>query len=415
MNRDRGARGESQKRVRQAWRPDEDALLTSTVKLHGAHSWAKIAEIIGTRTPSQCSDRWRTQLAPGIRKEGWTPEEDAMIIESAPGKNGRWSSLAALLPGRSRHAVKNRYNTLMRSPGPSPASREAFSAARNVGAAVEQKEQDEKKSVAPLPANKLGSFGAPNPWTEPRHVESSPEMTPTQSDSEEALNFESPLFIDISPTFIQAPLALAAPIPPPQYLSQPFQFQQYLQAATVADQYYLNHGVVKYKQQSMCNYDQAPTSQWNSGVYFDTPQQPMRFQGADLLQPPALNHISAEALATDSAATAAHKHALKCAQLQAIAYALASGQRQEQLMSIPETTRISDTHGPDKLLQQQLAWVQRMTEPGFQLPQADNLDQLNGLPSLADAPCLVGQTSSAEISELMASALGHQQDGFSTI
>ncbi|KAG8465104.1 hypothetical protein KFE25_012467 [Diacronema lutheri] len=101
--------------ARNSWSPLEDARLAAAIEQYGAHSWATIASALQTRTPAQCSDRWRTQLAPGIKKDAWTEGEDKMIIASDPTQSGRWSLLAALLPGRSRHAVKNRFHALTRT------------------------------------------------------------------------------------------------------------------------------------------------------------------------------------------------------------------------------------------------------------------------------------------------------------
>ena len=99
---------------RTAWQPEEDAALIQAVEAHGPHSWATIAAILKTRTAGQCSDRWRTQLAPGIVKDGWRAEEDETILSMGVQLRGQWSRLAVMLPGRSRHAVKNRFYALRR-------------------------------------------------------------------------------------------------------------------------------------------------------------------------------------------------------------------------------------------------------------------------------------------------------------
>jgi hypothetical protein len=100
--------------TRTAWQSEEDELLISAVEKHGPHSWSTISAILKTRSAGQCSDRWRTQLAPGINKESWRPDEDETILRMGQQLRGQWSRLAALLPGRTRHAVKNRFYALRR-------------------------------------------------------------------------------------------------------------------------------------------------------------------------------------------------------------------------------------------------------------------------------------------------------------
>lgn len=118
-----GAAKAGRPRVRTPWSAGEDTLLTSIVESYGAHSWGKVAAALKTRTPAQCADRWRNQLAPDVRKGSWTSEEDKVLMSSEPDrKGGRWSCLAALLPGRSRHAVKNRFYSLARSLGQADAA-----------------------------------------------------------------------------------------------------------------------------------------------------------------------------------------------------------------------------------------------------------------------------------------------------
>jgi hypothetical protein len=65
------------------WTPEEDEKLRVAVILHKEKNWKKIAQTIGTKTPGQCSQRWRSALNPDVLriKGRWTPEEDAKLIE----------------------------------------------------------------------------------------------------------------------------------------------------------------------------------------------------------------------------------------------------------------------------------------------------------------------------------------------
>lgn len=42
----------------------------------------------------------------------WKPEDDAIILENVAKYGHKWSQLAILLPGRSAHAIRNRYHRL---------------------------------------------------------------------------------------------------------------------------------------------------------------------------------------------------------------------------------------------------------------------------------------------------------------
>jgi hypothetical protein len=96
------------------WTADEDDQLRAAVALCGAESWNRVATFVPTRTGKQCRERWISQVAPAISKEGWLPEEDAVLIRAHSILGNRWTSITAQLPGRSPLSVKNRWHWLKR-------------------------------------------------------------------------------------------------------------------------------------------------------------------------------------------------------------------------------------------------------------------------------------------------------------
>ena len=106
-------------RLKKRWPPDEDQALTALIEAEGVPAttlqWKQLADRLPMRvkpSPRQCRARWLEFLAPGIRRDSWTPEEDELVL-SMQGKIGNaWSAILAKLPGRSYPSLKNRYKAL---------------------------------------------------------------------------------------------------------------------------------------------------------------------------------------------------------------------------------------------------------------------------------------------------------------
>lgn len=92
------------------WSDQEDACLSRAVQQWGENNFRHISEQIfhGTRSESQCKNRWKKALQPGLVKGRWTQEEDD-IIKRSVAANEKWSDIATHLPGRIGEQIKERW------------------------------------------------------------------------------------------------------------------------------------------------------------------------------------------------------------------------------------------------------------------------------------------------------------------
>jgi len=95
------------------WSQAEDLYLCQLVHSQGALNWVRIAQMIGTRSPKQCRERYHQNLKPSLNHAPISAEEGALIERMVGEMGKRWADIARSLHGRSDNAVKNWWNGSM--------------------------------------------------------------------------------------------------------------------------------------------------------------------------------------------------------------------------------------------------------------------------------------------------------------
>jgi hypothetical protein len=102
-------------KARKLFTTEDDAELVQLVGSFGDGNWSQIAQGISAGfTSRQCRERWRNYLDPRLQHTAWTDADDRRLLDEYARIGTKWTILAAMFPGRSGNAVRNRLLLLLR-------------------------------------------------------------------------------------------------------------------------------------------------------------------------------------------------------------------------------------------------------------------------------------------------------------
>ncbi|EPS40474.1 hypothetical protein H072_5668 [Dactylellina haptotyla CBS 200.50] len=172
------------------WSPMEDGNLVSLVQRFGAHNWVRISQLVGTRSPKQCRERFHQNLKPQLNRDPITPEEGALIEQLVAEMGKRWAEIARRLKGRSDNAVKNWWNGGMNRRKRMCMRQKQIDAGRS---SVEQERAYKLVSIEPMPHSP--SF---NENSSQQHLHHHPTLAHPQRNYVEPALLSPPLSISMS-------------------------------------------------------------------------------------------------------------------------------------------------------------------------------------------------------------------------
>ena len=159
------------------WSQTEDSHLMQLVAQNGPLNWVTIAQVIGSRSPKQCRERYHQNLKPTLVHEPITAEEGAHIEYLVDTLGKKWADIARRLPGRSDNAVKNWYNGSMNRRRRLEAQRKKTTGSEHRQVAGEMESQlYARRSHQPLTITSQSHSGSH------RYIPS-PQLSPAQSEA----------------------------------------------------------------------------------------------------------------------------------------------------------------------------------------------------------------------------------------
>lgn len=124
--------GEAKKKnnIKIKFTEEEDAKLLQLVMQHGTKDWIHISQMMETRNPRQCRERWNNYVNPALRTDPWSAEEDMLLDQKFAEFGPRWNKISKFFKNRSDNSIRNRWMMIARhrakhqkspmSPAPAP-------------------------------------------------------------------------------------------------------------------------------------------------------------------------------------------------------------------------------------------------------------------------------------------------------
>ena len=93
---------------------EEDKKLKSFVEKFGTKDWIHISNLMETRNPRQCRERWNNYVNPALRNDPWTPEEDLLLDAKYAEYGPSWNKISKFFINRSDNSIRNRWMMIAR-------------------------------------------------------------------------------------------------------------------------------------------------------------------------------------------------------------------------------------------------------------------------------------------------------------
>ena len=167
------------------WSQTEDSQLMQLVAQNGPLNWVTIAQVIGSRSPKQCRERYHQNLKPTLVHEPITADEGAHIEYLVETIGKKWADIARRLPGRSDNAVKNWYNGSMNRRRRVEVQRKRADGAGHHELHGEETQLYARRSYQPLTITSHSHFSSH------RYIPS-PQPSPAQSDASRPDSISAP-------------------------------------------------------------------------------------------------------------------------------------------------------------------------------------------------------------------------------
>jgi hypothetical protein len=109
-----GALSKSLRKRKAAFSTEKDEKLRATIALVGDSSWTTVAEQLPGRSARQCREHWRLYLAPDVKNDAWSLEDEQRQLKRYFTFGPRWTMIAKGFPERTANNVKNKAKQLVR-------------------------------------------------------------------------------------------------------------------------------------------------------------------------------------------------------------------------------------------------------------------------------------------------------------